>query len=64
MPLPDYQALMLPLLRRAASGELRVLEAEKQIGQEFGLTPEERAQLLPSGKQEFSIIAHTGLSFI
>src|SRR6476619_7511641 len=51
MPLPDYQALMLPLLRRAASGELRVLEAEKQIGQEFGLTPEERAQLLPSGKQ-------------
>jgi restriction system protein len=28
-----------------------VLEAEKQMGEEFGLTPEERTQLLPSGKQ-------------
>jgi Mrr N-terminal domain len=49
--IPDYQTLMLPLLKRAALGEMRVLEAEKQMGEEFGLTPEERAQLLPSGKQ-------------
>jgi restriction system protein len=48
---PDYQALMLPLLKRAALGEVRVLEAEKLLGDEFGLTPEEREQLLPSGKQ-------------
>ena len=51
MPIPDYQALMLPLLKRAALGEVRVLDAEKELGKEFGLTPEERAQLLPSGKQ-------------
>ena len=51
MSIPDYQTLMLPLLKRAALGEMRVLEAEKQLGDEFGLTPEERAQLLPSGKQ-------------
>ena len=51
MSLPDYQALMLPLLKRAALGEVRVLDAEKQVGEELGLTPEERAQLLPSGKQ-------------
>jgi restriction system protein len=51
MSIPDYQALMLPLLRRAALRQVRVLEAEKQIGEEFELTPEERAQLLPSGKQ-------------
>ncbi len=51
MPIPDYQALMLPLLKRAALGEVRVLDAEKQMGEEFGLTPDERAQLLPSGKQ-------------
>jgi restriction system protein len=51
MSLPDYQALMLPLLKRAALGEVRVLDAEKQLGDEFSLTPEERAQLLPSGKQ-------------
>ena len=29
----------------------RVLEAEKLLGDDFGLTPEEREQLLPSGKQ-------------
>jgi restriction system protein len=51
MSIPDYQTLMLPLLKRAALGEMRVLEAEKQVGDEFALTPEERAQLLPSGKQ-------------
>jgi restriction system protein len=42
---------MLPLLKRAANGEIRVLDAEKQLGDEFGLTPEERAQLLPGGTQ-------------
>lgn len=51
MSIPDYQTLMLPLLKQGASGEARVLDAEKKIGEEFGLTPEERAQLLPSGKQ-------------
>ena len=51
MSIPDYQTLMLPLLKRAALGEVRVLDAEKQMGEEFGLTTEERAQLLPSGKQ-------------
>jgi restriction endonuclease Mrr len=51
MAIPDYQTLMLPLLKRAALREIRVLEAEKNMGDEFGLTPEERAQLLPSGKQ-------------
>jgi restriction system protein len=51
MPIPDYQTLMLPFLKRAASGEIRVLDAERQMGEEFGLTPAERDQLLPSGKQ-------------
>ncbi len=51
MAIPDYQALMLPLLKRAALGEIRLSDVEKQLGDEFGLTPEERAQLLPSGKQ-------------
>jgi restriction system protein len=51
MTIPDYQSLMLPLLKHAAQGELRVLECEKLLGDELGLTPEERQQLLPSGKQ-------------
>jgi restriction system protein len=51
LPIPDYQTLMLPLLKRAALGEVRISEAEKQLGDEFGLTLAERNQLLPSGKQ-------------
>src|ERR1700737_3601494 len=51
MAIPDYASLMLPLLKRSALGEMRVLEAEKQMGGEFRLTPAEREQLLPSGKQ-------------
>lgn len=42
---------MLPLLKRAALGETRILDAEKLLADEFGLTQEERGQLLPSGKQ-------------
>lgn len=51
LSIPDYQTLMLPLLKRGALGEIRILEAEKQLADEFGLTPAERDQLLPSGKQ-------------
>lgn len=51
MSIPDYQTLMLPVLRAAADGETRVPEAEEKIAQEFQLSWEEREQLLPSGKQ-------------
>ena len=50
MPIPDYQAAMLPLLRLAADGaEHRLRDAIDQLATEFALTPEERAQMLPSG---------------
>jgi len=51
MAIPDYQPLMLPVLRLAAKGETRVPEVEERIADEFGLTPDERNQLLPSGRQ-------------
>jgi restriction system protein len=43
---------MLPLLRHAAQGETRVPDVEEKIADEFGLTREERDQLLPSGRQK------------
>jgi restriction system protein len=52
MPIPDYQTLMLPLLQRAGKKDIRIPEVEGEIAQEFGLTPEERDQLLPSGRQK------------
>ena len=51
MAIPDYQTLMLPLLKRAASKLIRVPEVDKEIADEFGLTPEEQDQMLPSGRQ-------------
>jgi restriction system protein len=50
MPIPDYQTLMLPLLRLAADGhERRFRDAIEQLAAEFGITDAERAELLPSG---------------
>ncbi len=53
MPIPDYQALMLPLLKFASDGKEHSLrEALDALAVEFQLTPEEVRQLLPSGTQE------------
>jgi restriction system protein len=51
MAIPDYQTLMLPVLRVGAAGETSVRECIEQLAKQFRLTDEERAQLLPSGKQ-------------
>lgn len=51
MAIPDYQALMLPVLRNAATGETRVPDAADRIADELGLTDEGREEMLPSGRQ-------------
>lgn len=53
MPIPDFQTLMLPLLKLLnEKGELEAREAAPLLGDRFQLTEEERRKLLPSGKQE------------
>ena len=49
--IPDYQFLMRPVLSCAVAGETRIGDAVEQLAEKLGLTPDERAQLLPSGKQ-------------
>lgn len=50
--IPDYQSIMLPLLRLAGDGEThRMRDAIDKLANEFGLSEEERRELLPSGKQ-------------
>ena len=50
MPIPDYQTLMLPLLRFASDGAERPFrEAVDKLADEFTLTDDERSELLPSG---------------
>jgi restriction system protein len=52
MPIPDFQSLMLPLLRFASDGKEHTLrEAEDVLALEFKLSTLEKAELLPSGRQ-------------
>jgi restriction system protein len=51
MAIPDYQALMLPVLKAASRGEIRMGDAIEQIAVELNLSEEDRSQLLPSGSQ-------------
>jgi restriction system protein len=51
MAIPDYQSLMLPLLKHAAQGETRVPDVAERIADELGLTREEREEMLPSARQ-------------
>ena len=52
MAIPDYETLMLPVLKVASDGqEHRIRDVIEQLARDFGLTDDERQQLLPSGKQ-------------
>lgn len=50
MAIPDYQSIMLPLLRLASDGaEHKSRDAVEALALEFGITGAERAEMLPSG---------------
>jgi restriction system protein len=52
MTVPDFQSLMLPLLKLAGDGHEQALsEAIEVLDQHFKLTDADRRELLPSGKQ-------------
>lgn len=52
MAIPDYQTLMLPLLRSLKDGsEHNIGEVVDALSEEFGLSAPERQQLLESGQQ-------------
>jgi restriction system protein len=51
MAVPDFQTLMLPVLKLAVEDEMRVIDCVEKIASQFGLTDADIAELLPSGKQ-------------
>jgi restriction system protein len=52
MAIPDYQSIMLPLLQLASDSQVhRYRAAVESLADHFNLAPEERPELLPSGKQ-------------
>jgi len=52
MPIPDYQTLMLPVLKISEDGNThKFRDSIELLADEFSLTDEERRELLPSGSQ-------------
>lgn len=52
MPIPDFQSIMLPVLKLASSAnEYKLSDAIEKLADDFGLSSEERNELLPSGTQ-------------
>ena len=50
MAIPDFQSLMLPLLKLSSDGNAHYIhDAVAQLADEFSLSEEERTKLLPSG---------------
>ena len=50
MAIPDYESLMLPLLRYVSGGERPVQTAITALAEELKLSPDDRQVLLPSGR--------------
>lgn len=52
MSIPDFQSIMLPMLRLAADrSEHSLIQTRENLARHFALTPEELAAKLPSGRQ-------------
>ncbi len=65
MTIPDYQSLMLPVLKAAALGEVRIGAVVEELANQLQLTAEEKSELLPSGKQTvFSNRVHWAKSYL
>jgi restriction system protein len=65
MTVPDYQSLMLPVLVASSKDEVRIGDAVNQLAEELKLSPEDRAELLPSGKQTlFSNRVHWAKTYL
>ena len=50
MFIPDYQKILLPVLKLANTGEIKVSDAVNQISDEFKLSDEEKQTMIPSGR--------------
>lgn len=63
--IPNYQTLMRPVLECASEGEAKISNVVELLANKLNLTDEERAQLLPSGKQTtFANRVHWARSYL
>ena len=52
MAMPDYQTLMLPVLKLSAEGVIPASDAVERLADEFELTEEERSEPMPRADQD------------
>jgi restriction system protein len=53
MAIPDYQSFMKPILEMASDrSEHSIQDTYKTLADRMGLTEQDKAELLPSGRQE------------
>lgn len=65
LAIPDFQSLMLPVLKLSAHGEVRINDAVDILGDMLGLNSDELQELLPSGKQTtFANRVHWSKSYL
>jgi restriction system protein len=65
MAIPDFQTLILPVLRTAETVEMKISDVVESLADNFRLTEEERSELLPSGKQTtFANRVHWAKSYL
>lgn len=65
MSIPDFQTLMVPVLRIAADGEVRISDVVERLADEYALSEGDRSLLLPSGKQTtFANRVHWAKSYL
>jgi restriction system protein len=63
--IPDYQSLMLPVLKVAKDGEVRIGAVVELLADSYALSSQQRAHLLPSGKQStFANRVHWAKSYL
>lgn len=63
--IPDYQTLMLPVLKSCSQGEVVTSDVIDNLAIEFQLTKDEKEQMLASGKQTtFSNRVHWAKSYL
>lgn len=63
--IPDYQTLMLPVLKSCTEQEVATRDVVEKLADEFGLSAEEKEAVLPSGKQtRFSNRVHWAKNYL
>jgi restriction system protein len=51
MAVPDFQSLMLPVLRATADGEINSADLRTKVANQLNLTDSDLSEMLPSGRQ-------------